>query len=78
MFTSKKDYTTVLLEATFVGAILVIIVKAIDIFVGQYIKKVFKNYSYETTLFIAGFLFHVIFEYTGINEMYARNYLKLI
>lgn len=33
-----------------------------------------KYYIMEVNLFLAGFLFHIVFELLGINKWYAKNY----
>ena len=32
-----------------------------------------KNYVMEITLFLTGFLGHILFEYTGVNKWYCKN-----
>lgn len=39
-------------------------------------KKWNDTYIMEATAFVAGFLFHISFEYLGINEYYAKNYFS--
>lgn len=36
-------------------------------------KKWNKNHIMEITLFLTGFLLHIICEYTGINKWYCKN-----
>lgn len=69
----SKSVGLVLFEASVVGVFLILLV---------YIVKQFENYlpvkSDMMVLFLAGFLFHVIFEYTGVNAWYSREYCKLL
>jgi hypothetical protein len=74
---SFKNYTTVLIEAIVVGIGLVILVellkisKVLEIFGDKYKNQI-------VLLFVAGFSFHILCEYTGLNSWYAKNYCKLI
>lgn len=69
-----KSTQTVLTEAIVVGIGLVILFNLID-----NIFKYFKiNYGMFFTLFISGFVFHIICEYIGLNLWYAKEYCKLI
>lgn len=75
---SKKSVLYVLFEATIVGVILVIIVNLFKQFLLQYIPNFSGNKSNIELLFIAGFLFHLVFEYTGTNLWYSKEYCKLL
>lgn len=70
---SSKSLGLVFIEASVVGVFLILLV---------YIVKQFENYlpikSEIVTLFLAGFLFHIIFEYTGVNAWYSKQYCKLL
>ena len=66
-----KDFITILLEASIVGLCLIIIYYATDKLTGN-------KQSIYTLLFLSGFLFHMIFEYTGINLWYSIKYCNLI
>lgn len=73
---SSKSLNLVLLEASVVGiglVVLVYILKQLD----AYIPDLF-GYKEIQTLFIAGALFHILYEYTGINAWYAKEYCKLL
>ena len=37
-------------------------------------KKWNENYIMEVNLFLAGFLFHIVAEYSGLNRWYCQNY----
>lgn len=71
-------------EAVFVGILLIIFV-----FISQFILKALgwpmsnmpevckgwnSTHIMEATLFLAGFLFHSVFEYAGLNKKYVDNY----
>ncbi len=79
-----KQPQTVLLEGVFVGLFLIVFIyisSALLMIGGYPMKKMLKEceawndtYVMESTAFLAGFLFHLTFEYAGINEWYAKNY----
>ena len=74
---SAKSLNLVLIEASVVGVSLIVLV---------YILKQFMNYIPDFSgskqevefLFVVGFLFHFLFEYTGVNLWYSKEYCKLI
>jgi hypothetical protein len=70
---SKKPISLVLLEAFVVGIILVIFYYIFDKYFSKYLSNQNKLYI---LLFISGFMFHIIFEYTGINLWYSKQYLN--
>lgn len=73
----------ILMEAVVVG-ILLIPITYIAAFFAKYITKKpslpeicstwNKHRVMEVNLFIAGFLFHILCEITGLNKWYVRNY----
>lgn len=79
-----KSFVTVSIEAAVVGILLILFVylsRNILIMAGWPIKDlplVCQNWNdtniMEATLFTAGFLFHMVFEYSGLNKMYVDNY----
>ena len=75
---SNKSIAFVIMEAIVVGIILIIFVT----FTQKYILQLIPNLSgHKDTIelfFIAGFLFHITFEYTGINLWYSKEYCKLL
>lgn len=80
---STKPFTTVLIEACVVGICLIPFAYIAGFIAKQIVSKPSlpevcnkwnENYIMEINLFIAGFLFHLVFEYTGINKWYAENY----
>lgn len=75
VYKSHKSASTVLLEAAFVGATLIVLVTLLQ-FVAP--KLYGSQVPQSVILFIAGALFHLIFEYTGVNTWYSMNYCKLI
>lgn len=73
---SKKSVQLVLIEAAVVGVCLAILV---------YLAKRYitvpniSGYSMDIELFIiVGALFHILFEYTGVNLWYSKEYCKLV
>jgi len=80
---STKSFQTVLLEAVLVGLLLIPFT-----FIAGIISKVVTKkpslpeickswnqfYIMEVTLIIAGILFHLVFEYLGINKRYVDSY----
>lgn len=79
-----KAFSTVFKEAIVVGILLIVFVY-ISAFILQLvgypmkkIKDVCANwnstYIMEATTFLAGAMFHLACEYTGINEWYVKNY----
>lgn len=69
----SKTILTVTIEAVIVGLLLVLI--------QQIVKKFYKfNITFHKDieiLFITGLLFHLVFEFTGVNLWYAKKYCKL-
>lgn len=64
------------MEASVVGISLVILVYIIKKFM-DYIPN-FSGHKQEVELlFVVGFLFHILFEYTGLNLWYSKEYCKL-
>jgi hypothetical protein len=74
---SSKSLLTVTIEATVVGLLIIIITKIVKDYLLMYIPNFTGNKNIEL-LFISGFLFHILFEYSGINLWYAKEYIKLI
>jgi hypothetical protein len=58
-----KTVSTVLLEALIIGGLLAVLYMLIS----MHTKPL-------TAVFLSGALFHLIFEYTGVNAWYARTY----
>jgi hypothetical protein len=75
---SKKSVVTVLFEAIIVGIVLVLLVYLLRTLFYQYIPNISGNKQYIELLFIAGALFHIIFEYTGLNMWHSKEYCKLL
>jgi len=73
-FNSFKSVNTILIEAVVVGVGLVILYNIID-FLFAYFKYPVQQF---VLLFLSGFLFHVLCEYTGVNVWYVKEYSKLI
>ena len=72
----------VLLEAILVGLGVVILGTTVSFGISMLnpvkLKKVCegwnKYYVMEISLFLTGFLFHIIFEITGMNKLYCHHY----
>ena len=74
---SKKEIKSVIIEAIVVGLLLIGIVKLVNDYLLKYIPDITGNKNIEL-LFVSGFLFHIICEYTGVNMWYSLEYCKLI
>lgn len=76
---SKKSILNVLFEAIIVGVLLIVIYKILEyIKIDEYVNVSEKIDKQIVLLFISGFLFHIICEYTGINIWYVKEYSKLL
>jgi len=81
-----KSFSTVLLESIFVGVVLILFtyIASFLLRLFNYPKKSLPEicsewndfYVMEVSLFVAGFLFHMFFEYTNLNKWYVDNYYK--
>lgn len=76
MILSKKSITTVLIEAVVVGICLILFGNLIAYF-KAYIPNISRMKDKIEIYFIAGFVFHIVFEWTGINLWYAKEYCKI-
>lgn len=74
---SKKEVKTVVIESIVVGSLLLGIVKLVNDYLLKYIPNITGNKNIEL-LFVSGFLFHIICEYTGVNMWFSKEYCKLI
>jgi hypothetical protein len=82
----SKPLNKVLGEGFFVGIFVIIISICVAFMLkaGGYPKTVLPaacdswndTYIMQVNLFLTGFLFHVIFEYAGLNKWYAVDYVK--
>jgi hypothetical protein len=75
---SLKPIKLVLTEAIIVGLLLIGFVKLVKDYLLQYIPNLSGQKENIELFFVAGFLFHVVCEYTGINLWYSREYCKLL
>ena len=75
----SKPFYQVMIEAIIVGQILIWVYYITKIFILPNIT-VFVDFTNNeiATLFISGFLFHIICEVTGVNVWYAKNYYSLL
>lgn len=81
-----KPISVIIVEAIFVGLLLIPFT-----YIGGFFAKFVTskpdladvcktwndNYIMEVNLFIAGFLFHIVFQVTGLNEWYAKKYCSM-
>ena len=74
---SRKEIKTVIFEATVVGILLIIIFKLVNYYLFDYIPNITVSKNIEL-LFISGFLFHIICEYTGVNIWYSKEYVNIL
>lgn len=74
---SLKSPQLVLIEASVVGICLILLVYLAKQFI-DYIPDISGNKSNIELFFIVGFIFHVLFEYTGLNLWYSIQYCKLL
>lgn len=74
MTMSLKPIITVIYEAIFVGIGLIIIYNLTEFLIKYSNIQINK----VIILFISGFMFHILFEYIGLNLWYAKEYCKLI
>ncbi len=63
-----REFSTVLLEAVFIGILVNII---------YFPMKLFGPQNMYIKLFLVGALSHILFEYTGMNEKWCRTTYKL-
>ena len=72
---------SLLVEAIFVGVLVVIVGTAVGYVVGRFAsvdlpavcKKWNKYHAMEISLFLTGFFVHIICEYVGLNRWYCKN-----
>ncbi len=70
-----------LVEASVVGVMVVVIGTLVSYFIGKFTstdlppvcKDWNKNYIMEITLFVIGFITHILCEYVGLNKWYCKN-----
>jgi hypothetical protein len=74
---SAKPVNLIAIEASVVGACLIILVYILKRYV-DYIPDFTGRRSDVELLFVVGFVFHILFEYTGINLWYSKEYCKLL
>ena len=75
---TNKNIGIVLFEALFIGIILVVIVNIVKSTILQYIPNFSGNKINIELLLISGIIFHLLFEYTGLNKWYSIQYCKLL
>ena len=75
---SPKPFLTIFIEASIVGILLIGFVKLIKDYILPHIPDISGNKNTIELILIAGFLFHMSFEYSGINAWYSKEYCKLL
>jgi hypothetical protein len=78
MFVYKKPFTLVITEAIIVGILLVGFVKLTKDYILPRIPNLSGQKETIELFIIAGFLFHIVCEYTGVNLWYSKEYCKLL
>ncbi len=73
---SKKTITAVLVEAVVVGICLILFGNLV-VYFKDYIPNISGMKDKIEVYFIIGFVFHIVFEWTGINLWYAQEYCKI-
>lgn len=68
---SRKDTVLVLTEAAVVGIGLIFLYNLVEMVFGGLVPQWIK-------LFIAGVIFHIVFEWSGVNLWYALEYCRLV
>jgi len=76
--TSLKPINLILIESTVVGLLLIAFVKIVKDYILQYAPNLSGQKDNIELFFIAGFLFHIVCEYTGVNLWYSKEYCKLL
>lgn len=75
---SKKQVSVVVIEAIVVGLALLFLIYLLSMLLGLMSLRIEKfTYNQYILIFISGALFHLLFEYTGLNIQYALDYCKL-
>ncbi len=72
-----KNAWNVLIEAFMVGVILALIFIFIKYLFFRYIPNFRGDNMNIVLILISGSVFHILFEYTGVNLWYSKNYCKL-
>jgi hypothetical protein len=75
---SLKPFTLILTEAIIVGIFLVGFVKLTKEYILPHIPNVSGQKENIELFLISGFIFHLAFEYTGVNLWYSKEYCKLL
>lgn len=78
MAVSAKPIGAVLFEAVVVGILMIGFVHSTRWLVLPYIPDVSGHKDAIELFLIAGLLFHLVFEYTGINLWYSLSYCRLL
>lgn len=68
-----KSMQTLLFEAVFVGAFLIVFYELVKFVLSSMLRKEQPLYLH---LMLTGIAFHLVFEYTGLNSWYSVEYVK--
>lgn len=74
---SLKSLNLVAVEASVVGICLILLVYVLKPLI-SYIPDFSGNRQEIEFLFVVGVIFHLVFEYTGINLWYSKEYCKML
>jgi hypothetical protein len=81
----SKPFKTIFIESCVVGLLLIPFAYLAGLIAHKVVAKPSlpdvcstwnENYIMEVNLFIAGFLFHMVLQYTGVNKYYVDQYYK--
>jgi hypothetical protein len=76
---SLKPFSTIFYEASFVGVGLIFLYILTEYLFKSSNITIKDPITYKyITLFVSGFIFHIVFEYSGVNLWYSKEYCKLV
>lgn len=67
-----KDFGLILFEGTVVGIGLIAVYKLVEMMASSY------SLSQNVVLLLSGLLFHLLCEFTGVNQWYSLKYCDLL
>ena len=70
-----------IMESAFVGIILVLVATVVSKMFGKDVEKKLppklrdwnKDHVMEKSLFVSGFMIHILFEFSGVNKWYCKH-----
>ena len=66
----NKSVISIFFEALIVGILLILVYNPI--------YYLLKDYNNNFILFLSGFIFHILCEYSGVNIWYVNDYKKIL